>query len=215
MHFNDKHEVLLVQGDIILPAEEMTEEGNHWVSLKNLFLHFADPIVQDILKEYQLWNWKRRYTYCGVCGAKTLIQTDGAMQCDNCKEKFYPAQFPVVIVLVKKGEEILLAHNATFPDGLYSTLSGFVDIGETCEQAIVREVKEEVGITVKNISYFGSQNWGFSTSLMLAFTAEYESGVISVDGSEIIDAGWYSKDSLPQIPPEFSIGHQLITAAFT
>lgn len=103
---------------------------------------------------------------------------------------------------------------SNFPEGLFSVIAGFVDIGETCEQAIKREVAEEVGIKIKNIKYFGSQNWEFSTSLMLAFTAEYESGEIQVDGKDIVEADWYSSDSLPQLPPTFSIGGKLINDFF-
>ncbi len=214
MIFNDKHEILLSSEEPLIPSNSTDEEGCKWIPLKNLFVKFSEPIMSGILKEYQSWNWNRRNHFCGACGANTIQGENDSVQCNSCGEKYFPAQFPVVIVLIQKEGKILLAHNANFPDGLFSTIAGFVDLGETCEEAIKREVIEEVGIKIKNIKYFGSQNWGFSTSLMLAFTAEYESGEIQVDGEEIIEADWYSKDSLPQTPPEFSIGGKLIQSFF-
>ncbi|MEQ8196475.1 MAG: NAD(+) diphosphatase, partial [Clostridiaceae bacterium] len=114
------------------------------------------------------------------------------------------------IVSVIKGDEILLAHNAQFREGLYSVLSGFVEAGETFEECVKREVMEEVGIKVKNIKYFGNQPWPFPNSVMIGFTAEYESGEIKADGVEISDAGWFKKGNLPLIPDNLTIARKLI-----
>ena len=118
--------------------------------------------------------------------------------------------FPAVIVAVIKGNQILLAHSKRFPAKFYSVLAGFVEPGETLEECIHREILEEVGVTVKNIRYFGSQPWPFPNSLMVAFTADYAGGKISIDGNEIMDAGWFTADNLPPIPAKISIARRLI-----
>ncbi|MFW6053162.1 MAG: NAD(+) diphosphatase [Desulfosalsimonas sp.] len=109
-----------------------------------------------------------------------------------------------------KNDQILLARNNQVRIPFYSLLAGFVEPSETLEECVRREVKEEVDITVENIQYFGSQPWPFPNSLMIGFTAEYASGKIQIDSAELSDAGWFDKDSLPQIPPPLSIAGQLI-----
>ena len=111
---------------------------------------------------------------------------------------------------VVKEDRILLAHSQRFPAKLYSVLAGFVEPGETLEECVEREVHEEVGISVQDIRYFGSQPWPFPDSLMVAFTADYAGGEIEIDRSEIADAGWFSADQFPPIPPKISIARQLI-----
>jgi NAD+ diphosphatase len=130
--------------------------------------------------------------------------------CPQCGLINYPRLSPAVIVAVLKNNKILLGRNKRFKLPFYSVLAGFVEPGETLEQCVKREIHEEVGITVKNIRYFGSQPWPFPDSLMIAFTADYAGGDIHLDGSEIIDAAWFGKDNLPQIPPRISIARQLI-----
>ena len=127
----------------------------------------------------------------------------------------YPRIAPAVIVLVRRGEEALLARNARFPLPFYSTLAGFSDIGETLEDTVHREIREEVGIEVANVRYFGSQPWPFPNSLMIAFTAEWASGDIAVDADEIADAQWFTRDALPMVPPPLSIARRMIDAWLT
>ena len=102
MIFNNNHEVLLKNEDKIFPAHKEDGQNTHWVPVRSLMFRFCEPLVEEILLEYQLWNWKRRNNFCGVCGTSTFNSDDGAMECLACKEKFFPAQFPVVIVLIKK-----------------------------------------------------------------------------------------------------------------
>ena len=122
----------------------------------------------------------------------------------------YPRLSPAIIVAVINDNRILLAHADRFASGLYSVLAGFVEPGEAFEECVKREVKEEVGIMVKNIRYFGSQPWPFPNSLMVGFTADYDSGKISIDGIEIKDAGWFKANDLPRIPGKISIARRLI-----
>jgi NAD+ diphosphatase len=159
----------------------------------------------------QLFRWDKSHRYCGQCGRPMEDKSDErAKQCLSCNRVYYPRLSPAIIVAVSREDKLLLARSGRFPVNFYSVLAGFVEPGETLEECIVREVYEEVGIWVNNIRYFGSQPWPFPDSLMLGFTAEYESGEIQIDGSEIIDANWFSIDDFPDIPPEISIARRLI-----
>lgn len=158
----------------------------------------------------QLVEWVRTNRYCGRC-ATPMVEAAGerARRCPTCALTAYPRLAPAVIVLIRRGEEALLAMGRGFGQ-MYSTLAGFVEPGENLEEAVRREVFEEVGVTLGRVDYVGSQPWPFPHSLMVGFDAEWESGEIAVDGTEIIDAGWYRRHDLPRIPPTMSIARRLI-----
>ncbi|MFT6366116.1 MAG: NAD+ diphosphatase [Bacteroidia bacterium] len=159
----------------------------------------------------QLLAWERDHQFCGRCGSPMEMNVkERAMQCEPCSVINYPRIAPCIIVLITRGEELLLARNANFPRPLYSTLAGFIEAGETAEETLVREVKEEVGVAVKNIRYFQSQSWPFPSQLMLGYFAEYADGDIVCDMEEIADAQWFHYSDLPMIPPVSSISGQLI-----
>ncbi len=159
----------------------------------------------------QMLYWNKEHKFCGHCGHLTELSTiETAKVCPSCNAHFYPRIMPAVIIAITRDDEILLAHNFKFKDGLYSLIAGFVEAGESLEEAVAREIYEEIHIKVKNIRYFDSQSWPFPQSLMLGFTAEYESGEIVVDGMEIADAKWFKCDKLPLIPSEGSISRRLI-----
>jgi NAD+ diphosphatase len=159
----------------------------------------------------QIVEWDRTHQYCGRCGSRTHTkETERAKVCPQCGLHNFPRLSPAIIVAVERGDEILLARSAHFPQGMFSVLAGFVEPGETIEECVVREVKEEVGITVGNIRYFGSQPWPFPHSLMLGFTAEYVAGELKLDPTEIAEAGWFRADALPSIPGRISIAGRLI-----
>ena len=133
-----------------------------------------------------------------------------AKECCRCGHLVFPRISPAVIVLIERGDEVLLARAARFADGFYSVLAGFVEPGESLEEAVSREVEEESGITVKDIRYFGSQPWPFPDSLMIGFTARYAAGELRIDGKEILEGQWFSVDDLPRIPGKISIARRLI-----
>lgn len=161
-------------------------------------------------------DWATTHRFCGRCGAAAeRSSTERCLRCPRCELHMYPRIAPAVIVLVRRGEEALLARNARFPLPFYSTLAGFSDIGETLEDTVHREIREEVGIEVANVRYFGSQPWPFPNSLMIAFTAEWASGDIAVDADEIADAQWFTRDALPVVPPPLSIARRMIDAWLT
>jgi NAD+ diphosphatase len=182
-----------------------------FVGLRSLFSRLEEDAIQAAGLANQLVNWDRNHRYCGRCSGLTDTKTDErARVCPQCGLINYPRLSPAVIVAVTKDHQILLAHSQRFPAKFYSVLAGFVEPGETLEACVKREILEEVGITVKNIRYFGSQPWPFPDSLMVGFTAEYADGDIRIDPSEITDAGWFSADRLPAIPPKISIARRLI-----
>lgn len=167
-------------------------------------------------RAFQVVNWRRMNKFCGKCGGVTeLLQGQLAKKCPHCGSIYYPRISPAVIVAVRRGDQILLAHNKNFRPNWYSVIAGFVEPGETFEECVKREVMEEVGIRIKNIKYFGSQPWPFPDSLMVGFTAEYASGEIVVDGEEIEVADWYGRNDLPPSPTKTSIAGRLIEAVLS
>jgi NAD+ diphosphatase len=159
----------------------------------------------------QILNWDKTHKFCGKCGSKTKNKEDEmAKICTSCGSVMYPVICPAIIVAVTRGDEILLAHNKGFKNNMYSLIAGFVEAGEDLESAVKREVFEEIGIKIKNIRYFESAPWSFPNSLMAGFFAEYESGVIKVDGNEIMDADWFKKDNFPNIPQKFTLARKII-----
>jgi NAD+ diphosphatase len=183
-----------------------------WFSLRqscNLLDENFFPIVS---KASQVIQWDKEHQFCSWCGsATTLKEKAWERQCVDCEKVFYPRISPSIIVLIKKEDHILMARGPHFEPGVYALIAGFVEPGETIEAATHREVQEEVGITIKNLRYYGSQSWPFPHSLMLAFVAEYEAGDIKIDETEIEAAGWYRKECLPGYPrTSLSIAAKLI-----
>ncbi|AOT72333.1 NAD(+) diphosphatase [Geosporobacter ferrireducens] len=162
-------------------------------------------------KAFQIMDWDRTFQFCGKCGSPTeTIKNEHAKVCTSCKFINYPRISPAIIVAVVKDKQLLLARGKRFTAAIYSVLAGFAEPGETLEECVAREVMEEVGIKIKNISYFGSQPWPFPNSLMIAFTAEYESGEIKIDENELLDAGWFTAQNIPPRPSKISIASKLI-----
>lgn len=161
---------------------------------------------------YQLYRWFIENKFCGVCGTDYQeSQTERALYCSSCKHTIYPKISPAIIVLIKNKNKILLARNAGFPAKFFSLIAGYVDMGETLEEAVTREVMEEVGLKVKNIRYFASQPWAYSSSMMIGYTAELNgNNTITMDQKEIIEADWFTKETLPLIPGTDSIAGKMI-----
>ena len=180
--------------------------------LRNLLGRIPDSLFTVCSRSLQLSEWKRNNQFCGVCGKNMKMhETERAMFCECNSVLVYPKISPCIIVLVTKGEELLLAHNKNFPGTFYSTLAGFIEAGESAESAIHREIFEEVKVRVQNIKYFGSQSWPFPSQLMLGYHAEYLEGEITPDGEEIDLADWFHYKDLPNVPTgNISISGQLI-----
>ena len=186
-------------------------QGYTFITMWNLLGQVDSGLLNLAGRAKQVVDWHRNHQFCGRCGKKTQAHSlERSRVCDDCRLFFFPRLAPSIIVLVTRGEEVLLARGHNMPEGFYSTLAGFVEAGESIEQAVHREVFEEVGIKVKNLKYFDSQPWPFPNSLMLGFHAEYESGEIDMQQEEIVDAQWFRYDALPNKPLLFSISGWLI-----
>ena len=158
-------------------------------------------------------EFNRSNRFCGRCGARTRpLRTERARLCSDCNRIVYPRLSPAIIVLIRKSNEVLLARSPHFAPGIYSVIAGFVEPGENLEEAVCREVNEEVGISVRNIRYLASEPWPFPDSLMIGFSADYAGGEITIDNNEIESAGWFTRDNLPDIPSKMSISRALIDA---
>ena len=191
--------------------------GMHYYSLRQLFGRLPDPYLGLAGRAVQIIDWDRTHRYCSRCGTPVeQVLHERAKKCPSCGLTSYPRLSPAMIVSVERlsagGTELLLARNNRHPSGFYSVLAGFVEPGESLEECVRREVCEEVGLEIQNIRYFGSQPWPFPNSLMIAFTADYAGGTISLEEEELADAGWFSADALPPVPPPVSIARQLIDA---
>ena len=194
-----------------VPEGTEAPEGAAFVDLRAIFAAVDEPFFAVAGRAKQVVNWHATHRFCGRCGGKTEpLSGEMAMRCARCGMMHYPRVSPAVIVRVRREAEILLARSPGFPKGMRSVLAGFVEPGESIEETIHREVREEVGIEVENLGYFGSQPWPFPNSLMIGFTADYAGGEIRPEPGEIEDAGWYRAGELPQLPPKVSIARRMI-----
>lgn len=185
--------------------------GFQFESLRNLWMHLDEALLGVASQALQLIEWDRTHQFCGRCGHPTARRAyERARYCPTCDFSAFPRLSPVIMVRIEREQKILLARAPRFATGVYSVLAGFVEAGETLEQAIHREVTEEVNIQVQNLRYFASQSWPFPHSLMIAFTADYAGGEIQVDGHELLHAAWFTADKLPGLPSPMSMAWRLI-----
>jgi len=198
---------IVAEGDL---PEQVDQDA--LCGLRTMLASVEDETTYTLLSSAaQIVIWHESFKFCPRCAAPLHAHSgELAKVCSSCAHRQYPRISPCIIVLVRKGDQCLLAHASKFAPGRYSALAGFIEAGESAEHAVVREVKEEVGITVKNLTYCFSQSWPFPHSFMLGYMAEYESGDITPDGEEILDADWFSASNLPVLPPKFTIARRLI-----
>ncbi len=196
-----------------LPDDAPEPAGMRYAGLRALFFKVDDALLALAARAFQVVDWDRTHRYCGRCATPTRDRAnERAKECPACGLVAYPRVSPAMMALVTRGRDILLARAHRFPPGMYSALAGFVEPGETIEDCIRREVREEVGVEVGALTYFASQSWAFPHSLMIAFTAEYAAGDIRLDDAEIAEARWFPADALPKLPPSVSIARRLIDA---
>jgi NAD+ diphosphatase len=196
-----------------VPPDTEAGPGRRWDPLQPLGMRLPEILWALSGRAVQLVEWDRTHRYCGRCGSATVTAVgERAKRCPSCGLLAFPRLAPAIIVLVRRGEQALLAHGRSFPGRMFSTLAGFVEPGETLEQAVEREVFEEVGVRVTNVTYFGSQPWPFPHSLMVGYLADWKSGDIVIDPVEIVEARWFERDEMPPIPPSMSIARRLINS---
>ncbi|MEM8856888.1 MAG: NAD(+) diphosphatase [Chloroflexota bacterium] len=194
-----------------LDGRQELPTGFKLINPRFLFGQVDDALRRVAFRSIFVNDWDRNNQFCGHCGAKMDYGTDRSKKCPSCGLTKYTRISPAVIMLVRKGNKLLLGHNGRHPDGFYSILAGFVDPGENLEETVAREIKEEVGLDVTNITYFGSEPWPFPDSLMIGFYCDYAGGEIVLE-DEIVEADWYGIDELPAMIPtgDISIAGRLI-----
>lgn len=158
----------------------------------------------------ELLYWDDNTKFCGVCGAPMKMHTEISKRCTECGKEVWPQLATAVIVLIHRDDEVLLVRAKNFRTDFYGLVAGFVETGETLEEAVAREAMEETGVTITNIRYFASQPWPYPCGLMVGFNADYVSGEIHLQHSEIAKGGWFRRDNLPQIPEKLSIARMLL-----
>ncbi|MDQ9949728.1 MULTISPECIES: NAD(+) diphosphatase [Acinetobacter] len=204
------HDEQVIARDLL--AEESIPEGLQLVPIRQLITSWSKEQFLQASRAVQLLEWRRNHKFCSHCGHPTEVHpTEYAMVCPSCRYHQYPRVNPCIITVITRGDdEILLAKSVHNKTNMYGLIAGFVEVGETLEEAVQREAFEEVGLKLKNIQYMSSQPWPFPSNLMVAFRAEYESGEIKLQEEEIADAQFFKIDQLPEIPFKGSIAHSMI-----
>lgn len=158
----------------------------------------------------ELLYWDKNTRYCGACGAPMRMHTEISKRCSNCGKEVWPQLATAIIVLIHRGDEVLLVHARNFKGDFYGLVAGFVETGETLEEAVHREVMEETGLRIRNLRYFGSQPWPYPSGLMVGFNADYAGGDIHLQREELSRGAWFKKDNLPTIPEKLSIARKIL-----
>lgn len=190
--------------------EPPTAQQYEMCPLRQSYYKLAEPLYLKAGKCAELLYWDRNTKFCGVCGGRMHFHTDISKRCEMCGKEVWPQLATAIIVLIRRGDEILLARGRNFKRDFYGLIAGFVETGETLEQAVRREVMEETGLTIKNIRYFDSQPWPYPSGLMVGFTADYEDGQLHLQREELKKAGWFHRTNLPNLPEKLSIARRLI-----
>jgi NAD+ diphosphatase len=196
-----------------LPSDLTPPEGTQLEGLRAVYSRLPDEHYSVAGRAVQILLWDKTHRFCGRCSQPTVnAPAERAKLCPQCGLLSFPRLSPAVIMLIRRGkDELLLARNRAFAQGFFSVLAGFVEPGESLEEAVAREVHEEVNLEIQNIRYFGSQPWPFPHSLMIGFTADYVSGEIEPQAEEIAEAHWYQRQGqLPTLPGKLSIARRLI-----
>lgn len=178
--------------------------------LRASFYKLSTELYLKAGKCQELLYWDQNTMFCGVCGSPMKMHTEISKRCTNCGKEVWPQLATAIIVLVHRGNEVLLVHARNFKTNFYGLVAGFVETGETLEEATHREVLEETGIEIKNLQYFGSQPWPYPCGLMVGFFAEYDGGSLQLQRSELSKGNWFHKDNLPTIPEPLSIARMML-----
>ena len=202
----DGHDAVIAE----IECPEVLPMGYQWIGLRKSYYHLE---LKDYLlagKAAELLNWHQANHHCGYRGTPLQQDTPISKRCPACNKEVWPRLSPAIIVLIRRGDEVLLVQSKSFKSDYYGLVAGFVETGESFEEAVYREVREETGLEISHLKYFGSQPWPYPSGLMVGFIADYESGNIKIQKDELSAAAFFSKDSLPEIPRKLSIARKLI-----
>lgn len=202
---NNTYKAIRVSDNEITPTDTQ-----QWSELRPMYGLMPEEQFRMSGKGLQMIHWHEHSRYCPMCGTTTEHFLDNATKCPSCGYEIFPMIAPAAIVLVEKGDEILMVRAKNFRSDNYGLVAGFLEVGETLEECVERELMEEVGIKVKNIKYFGNQPWPFPSGLMVGYTAEYESGQIRLQEEELTDGGFFHYSNLPKLPGKMSIARKMI-----
>ena len=207
--------ILLKDGCVGLSGNDfaISKEDAEWVELRASWQRLGDEKWQWASRAQELANFRKFHKFCGFCGGKMRQATDISLKCEACGREIWPQLSPAIVVLVtrNKGEEALLVHAANFKHAdVHALVAGFVETGESLEQCVAREVKEETSLEIDNIRDVGSQSWPFPGQMMVGFSAEYKSGEISLSDGELTSAGWFTRDNHPPLPSQPSLSRRII-----
>tara|TARA_B100000073_G_scaffold111174_1_gene89717 strand:+ start:880 stop:1773 length:894 start_codon:yes stop_codon:yes gene_type:complete len=210
------YEIFKMEGNSVFLTGELNDlkEDQIYLSKRDLYPYLNEESLMIVSRAFQLFDWIHKQNYCSRTGNKlSEVRDDLSKFCDKCPREYFPKMSPCILVLLTHGNEILLVRHNSEIRTLYTAIAGFVDLGETLEGCVEREVFEEVGLRIKNINYVGSQSWPFPNQLMMAFQAEAISKDVHIDEKEILEASWFKPNDLPTIPPEPSLSNLLIKRA--
>ena len=195
---------------VSIDAPITNQERYEMCGLRPSFYKLSKELYLKAGKCQEILYWDKNTQFCGVCGAPMKLHTDISKRCTNCGKEVWPQLATAIIVLSHRGDDVLLVHARNFKGDFYGLVAGFVETGETLEEAVRREVMEETGLTITNLRYFGSQPWPYPCGLMVGFNADYVSGEVHLQRSELSKGAWFNKNNLPTIPEKLSIARKLL-----
>ena len=195
---------------VSIDAPITNQERYEMCGLRPSFYKLSKELYLKAGKCQEILYWDKNTQFCGVCGAPMKLHTDISKRCTNCGKEVWPQLATAIIVLIHRGDDVLLVHARNFKGDFYGLVAGFVETGETLEEAVRREVMEETGLTITNLRYFGSQPWPYPCGLMVGFYADYAGGEIELQQSELAYGGWFNRHNLPTIPEKLSLARMLI-----
>ena len=195
---------------VSIDAPITNQERYEMCGLRPSFYKLSKELYLKAGKCQEILYWDKNTQFCGVCGAPMKLHTDISKRCTNCGKEVWPQLATAIIVLIHRGDDVLLVHARNFKGDFYGLVAGFVETGETLEEAVRREVMEETGLTITNLRYFGSQPWPYPCGLMVGFNADYVSAEVHLQRSELSKGAWFNKNNLPTIPEKLSIARKLL-----
>lgn len=193
---------------IVSPVEE--SEQFVMVGLRASYEYLSVAHYQTAGKAYEILHWDRNSRFCSACGTPLEQKETIMKRCPKCGQEVYPAISTAILVLVRKEDSILLVHARNFKGTFNSLVAGFLETGETLEECVAREVKEETGLDVNHITYFGNQPWPYPSGLMVGFIADYAGGEIKLQEEELNSGAFYKRDNLPELPRKLSLARKMI-----
>ena len=199
-----------VQTCNVPPTVDIDNGRYEWCDLRASYYKLSRELYLKAGKCHELLHWDASTQHCGYCGAPMAMHTDISKRCTQCGREEWPQLATAIIVLISRGDEVVLVHAKNFKKPFYGLVAGFVETGETLEEAVRREVKEETQLDIKNIRYYASQPWPYPCGLMVGFYADYEGGELKLQQSELAYGGWFNRHQLPTIPEKLSLARMLI-----